>query len=329
MNKKINEKKRAPQNRTLTILEKDRQELLPSIVKSPTCLTGKNPFNSIFNGDYKDYINNLEPASVDMLFLDPPYNLNKSFNGKRFARQKTDDYTNWLEDVIVSILPLLKPTATVYICGDWLTSVSIFAAASKHLCVRNRICWERDKGRGAKSNFKNSSEDIWFCTVSDNYTFNLDAIKHRRRVLAPYSDLKGQPKDWNKSPQGRFRDSHPSNFWSDITIPFWSMPENTDHPTQKSEKLLAKLILASTNQNDFVFDPFTGSGTTLAAAKKLNRRYIGIELDMDYCLLAAKRLKISDTNTAIQGFEDGVFWERNTLALQKSLSKSQKSQKNT
>jgi site-specific DNA-methyltransferase (adenine-specific) len=91
------------------------------------------------------------------------------------------------------------------------------------------------------------------------------------------------------------------------------MAENTDHPTQKSEKLLAKLILASTNPGDFVLDPFLGSGTTSVVAKKLGRRYLGIELDQEYGLLAERRLELAETQPTIQGFTDGVFWERNSL----------------
>lgn len=327
MEKESKTKTRAPHNRTLTLSAADRRELLSEIIESRSDLKSKNPIDNVINGDFKDYLDVLSPACVDMLFLDPPYNLSKNFNGVKFARKDIEEYTLWLEEIIALLMPLLKPTATVYICGDWVTSVSIFQAASKHLIVRNRISWEREKGRGAKTNFKNACEDIWFCTVGDKYTFNVEAVKHRRRVLAPYSDAGGQPKDWQQSSDGRFRDSFPSNFWTDITIPFWSMPENTDHPTQKSEKLLAKLILASTNKNDLILDPFAGSGTTLVAAKKLSRRYIGIELDSDYCLLACKRLIAAGSNNAIQGFEDGVFWERNTLALQKTASPSRKQDK--
>ena len=211
------------------------------------------------------------------------------------------------------LLPLAKPTATVYICGDWLTSASIFTAASARLKVRNRITWEREKGRGAKTNWKNSSEDIWFCTVGDRYTFNVDAVKLRRRVIAPYRNGDGTPKDWAETEHGNFRDTHPSNLWTDITIPFWSMPENTDHPTQKSEKLIAKLILASTNPGDLVLDPFLGSGTSSVVARKLGRDYIGIEAEEEYALLAEKRLSMADESPAIQGYAEGVFWERNTL----------------
>jgi site-specific DNA-methyltransferase (adenine-specific) len=104
--------------------------------------------------------------------------------------------------------------------------------------------------------------------------------------------------------------------WTDLTVPFWSMPENTDHPTQKPEKLLAKIILASSREGDTVFDPFLGSGTTSVVAKKLGRHYIGVESDPDYCCLTEKRLTLAEREQSIQGYVDGVFWERNTLADQ-------------
>jgi site-specific DNA-methyltransferase (adenine-specific) len=120
------------------------------------------------------------------------------------------------------------------------------------------------------------------------------------------------PKDWEESEAGRFRLTHPSNLWTDLTVPFWSMPENTDHPTQKPEKLLAKIILASSHPGEVVLDPFLGSGTTSVVAKKLGRRYIGIEIDEMYCCLAEKRLELAEADNSIQGYADGVFWERNS-----------------
>ena len=95
------------------------------------------------------------------------------------------------------------------------------------------------------------------------------------------------------------------------------MPENTDHPTQKPEKLYAKLILASSKEGDLVFDPFLGSGTSSVVAKKLGRKYCGIELNEEYCLWAEKRLLAAESDKTIQGYCDGVFWERNTLSAQK------------
>jgi site-specific DNA-methyltransferase (adenine-specific) len=187
----------------------------------------------------------------------------------------------------------------------------------KHLHVRNRITWEREKGRGAKANWKNNTEDIWYCTLGEDYYFNVDAVKLKRRVIAPYRSEDGQPKDWEESQNGNYRLTYPSNLWSDITIPFWSMPENTDHPTQKPEKLIAKLVLASSRPNDFVFDPFLGSGTTAVVARKLNRRFCGIELNQEYCCWAVKRLKRAESDKTIQGYTDAVFWERNSLNDQK------------
>ena len=189
----------------------------------------------------------------------------------------------------------------------------VFPVLDKRFHVRNRITWEREKGRGAKSNWKNNSEDIWFCTCSDDYYFNVDSVKLKRRVIAPYRTHDGKPKDWDECKNGNYRLTHPSNLWTDITIPFWSMPENTDHPTQKPEKLVVKLILASSREGDFVFDPFLGSGTTAAVAKKLNRKFSGVEMNREYCCWAEKRLQLAEQDPSIQGYADGVFWERNTL----------------
>jgi site-specific DNA-methyltransferase (adenine-specific) len=277
-------------------------------------------------GDCIDVAARLTPSSVDMLFLDPPYNLNKRFGERSFTKKPVEQYTEWLSGVLEALLPTLKPTGTVYICGDWHTSASIFAVASERLNIRNRITWEREKGRGAKTNWKNSSEDIWFCTVSDSYTFNVADVKVRRKVIAPYRNGDGSPKDWQEGDGGNFRDTHPSNLWTDITIPFWSMPENTDHPTQKSEKFMAKLMLASTNPGDLVFDPFLGSGTTSVVAKKLGRQFIGVELDDEYALLAEKRLEMATSDAGVQGYSGGVFWERNSLnAMNGSAKRTKKS----
>lgn len=309
-------KVRAPRNRTVFVAAEERPALLARLMRDPPTIRAAEPIEGVVFGDCQKWLRVLPLCHVDLLFLDPPYNLNKDFNGRRFSRVSVDDYTVWLSGILALVRPLLKSTASVYICGDWLSSQSIFTAASEHFIIRNRITWEREKGRGAKANWKNASEDVWFCTMSDNYTFNVDAVKVRRRVLAPYTNLDGKPKDWNRTDSGDFRDTHPSNLWTDITVPFWSMPENTDHPTQKSEKLLAKLVLASTNPGGFVLDPFAGSGTTPVVAKKLQRRFLGIELDEDYCLLATKRLAHADSDPRIQGLVDGVFWERNSFSSQ-------------
>jgi site-specific DNA-methyltransferase (adenine-specific) len=315
------EKKRAPRNRTLAANAAEvanlRSRLLPF-----EAVSADNFLNRTILGDCFDVFRKLPPQTVDVLVLDPPYNLDKKFGSKTFSRVSVDEYTGWLRKLFSAIRPLLQPTATIYICGDWLSSISIFTAASEFFVVRNRITWEREKGRGALTNWKNASEDIWFCTMSDRYIFNVDAVKVRRRVIAPYRNSEGDPKDWLETGAGNFRDTHPSNLWTDITIPFWSMPENTDHPTQKSEKFMAKLILASSNHGSFVFDPFLGSGTTSVVAKKLGRDFCGVESEEAYALLAEKRLMLADSDNTIQGYQDRVFWERNTLNLMNGTKNS-------
>lgn len=257
----------------------------------------------------------LPPKSVDLIIADPPYNLTKSFNGTTFTRKKAADYENYTRQWLRAVQPLLKDNGSIYVCCDWETSLIIGPILSEFFHVRNRITWQREKGRGAMANWKNAMEDIWFATNSNNYVFHLDAVKIRKKVIAPYR-IDGKPKDWNETEQGNFRDTCPSNFWDDITIPFWSMAENTAHPTQKPEKLIAKIILASSSENDVVFDPFLGSGTTSVVAKKLNRHYIGVELEAQYCVWAEQRLEMAEHNAKIQGYANGVFWARNSLPEQ-------------
>ncbi len=303
---KVAAKKRAPRNRTTTVTAAEAKRLRRKI--SGGDYTG---IDSLICGDAFEVLPRLGAGTFDLLFADPPYNLTKKFGKENFKLTDHDSYEKWLASWIELCIPLLTPDASIYICGDWRSSAAIQRAGAKYFNLQNRITWEREKGRGAKRNWKNAAEDIWFFTVSDEFTFNLDAVKQRRRVIAPYKE-NGKPKDWDDTAAGKFRDTHPSNIWTDITVPFWSMPENTDHPTQKPEKLLAKIILASTNSGDRILDPFAGSGTTAVVAKKLGRHFTAIESDEDYCLLAAKRLELAGKDSSIQGFDDGVFWERNS-----------------
>ena len=304
-------KKRAPRNRTLTLSADDYKRLRPSLSYLSAATDPGELRNRVIHQDLMEAIQHMPEQSIDLLFLDPPYNLTKTFGSKKFASRSTEAYIEYLESWLPQLLPLLKPTASVYLCGDWKSSAALQIVLERHLIVRNRITWEREKGRGAKTNWKNNIEDIYFATVSEDYVFNVEDVKLKRRVIAPYKQ-NGKPKDWNETAAGNFRLTHPSNIWTDLTVPFWSMPENTDHPTQKPEKLLAKIILASTQPGQVVLDPFAGSGTTAVAAKKLGRDFIAIEREEEYCLMTARRLELVDSAPDIQGYANGVFWERNS-----------------
>lgn len=308
-----NLKKRAPRNRTIILSENEREKYRKRLIKINKPVSIDEILNKTIHQDIFEVLDYLPDKFIDLVFVDPPYNLNKTFNLTTFKEMESEKYERWLDSWVSKMLRLLKPTASIYICGDWKSSGAIFNVAKKYFDIQNRITFEREKGRGAKTNWKNCSEDVWFCTMSKKYHFDVDSVKMKRKVLAPYRDESGQAKDWHEDKNGKYRVTHPSNIWTDITIPFWSMPENTDHPTQKPEKLVAKIILASSKPNAIVFDPFLGSGTTSVVAKKLGRNFVGIEIDEMYACLAEKRLEMAELDKSIQGYSDGVFWERNTL----------------
>lgn len=315
------EKIRAGRNRTLVLTDEDKTKLREKLITDKTNLLSHKfeYLDKTINADLLTALPLLPDEFADLIIIDPPYNLTKNFGGKVFNERKDSAYEEYLETWFSSVCKKLKSNGSLYLCGDWKCTAALQRVMEKELTVLNRITWQREKGRGAKANWKNGMEDIWFGVKDpDNYYFNLDAVKIKRRVIAPYREggKGGKPKDWEESEEGNFRLTCPSNFWDDISVPFWSMPENTDHPTQKPEKLYAKLILASSKPGDLVFDPFLGSGTASVVAKKLGRHWCGIELCEEYCLLAEKRLELAESNPSIQGYSGGVFWERNTSSLQ-------------
>ncbi len=319
------QKQRAPRNHTLTIDTDERQDLRCSLLTPADLSAGSEWRDRVLCCDMMEALPLLPDGFADLIIIDPPYNLSRRFGTTRFARTTEKNYEEYLRNWLPKVCKKLKADGSLYLCGDWHCTSAMQRVLSEHLTIINRITWQREKGRGAKANWKNSMEDIWFAVKDpDNYHFDLDAVKIRRCVKAPYKNDEGQPKDWTITDNGKFRDTCPGNFWDDISVPFWSMPENTDHPTQKPEKLYAKLILASSKEGDIVFDPFLGSGTSAVVAKKLNRQFVGIELEEEYCLLSQKRLNIADTDTGIQGYHDGVFWERNTNPH--AITKSKKNQ---
>lgn len=311
-----NQETRAPRNRTLRVSDTEAETLRP-LISSLDILASGFRDDMIVNADLFDCLDLIPDGYFDLIIIDPPYNLNKDFNGRKFNAMKADDYDAFLRSWFYKVCDKLSDCGSLYMCGDWKCSSAMQRVVSERLSVINRISWQREKGRGASANWKNGMEDIWFAVKNPKrYFFNVDAVKMRRRVLAPYRSG-GKPKDWEETSEGNFRLTYPSNFWDDISIPFWSMPENTDHPTQKPEKLIAKLILASSRPGDKVFDPFLGSGTTAVVARKLGRRFFGVEINSEYCLWAAKRLALAASEPTIQGYADGVFWERNTLNEQR------------
>ena len=302
---------KAPRNKTLELNRAQTHTYAAQALKLKRQASLPEVLNQIIWQDAFKAIDLLPDNAVDLMIVDPPYNLTKNFGKSVFKEMGLNSYKEWLDSWLSKTVRLLKDNASIYICADWKTSIAIPEVAGKYFLLQNRISWEREKGRGAANNWKNCLEDIWFFTKGKDYTFNLDNVKIQRKVIAPYRDKSGLPKDWVQNDDERYRLTAPSNIWTDISIPFWSMPENTPHPTQKPEKLIAKLILASSNEGDVVFDPFVGSGTTAVTAKKLRRNFIGIEKEQEYVALALKRLELAEEFPEIQGYENGIFRARN------------------
>lgn len=314
---------KASRNKTIDFDLNVGKEYLKKCIRVNNKVKINEVINKTIIGDIFNVLKYLPKNSVDLVVSDPPYNLDKDFNGNKFKKTSNNEYIEYTKKWIELVEPLIKDTGSIYVCCDWKCSGAIETVLKEYFIIQNRITWQREKGRGALKNWKNGMEDIWFATKSKEYTFNIDDVKIRRKVIAPYK-VDGKPKDWEETKDGNFRNTHPSNFWDDISIPYWSMPENTAHPTQKPEKLIAKLILASSNKSDIIFDPFLGSGTTSVVAKKLERNYIGIEQNEQYCAWAEKRIKDAEIDNRIQGYASGIFWERNSINLQKNYSNKEK-----
>ncbi len=303
---------KAPRNRTIELTDKQTSDFVKKSIKLTKKADATELANKVIWQDSFKALPLIPDKCVDLVIVDPPYNLTKVFSRQQFKQMEFKEYQKWLDKWLKHVARILKDDGSIYICSDWKTSLAIPQVAQKYFILQNRISWEREKGRGALNNWKNCLEDIWFFTKSEKYTFNLDNVKILRPVIAPYRDTKGKPKDWQENEEGnKYRLTHPSNVWTDISIPFWSMPENTPHPTQKPEKLIAKLILASSNAQDLVFDPFLGSGTTAVTAKKLNRKYLGIEREKEYVAYSEYRLEKAETDKSIQGYENNIFKLRN------------------
>ena len=212
MSDKANEKKRAPRNRTLTCSGEEVERLKGQLLEFEASASLSQIRDRIIHGDTFETLSHLPAGFVDLLIVDPPYNLSKNYHGHLFKEKEKDAYAQWFRGFLSIVKPLLKQEATVYVCSDWKTTLVIAPILEEEFFVRNRITWEREKGRGAKTNWKNNTEDIWFCTQGKEYFFDVDAVKLKRKVIAPYR-VDGKPKDWDEGEAGNYRLTHPSNIW--------------------------------------------------------------------------------------------------------------------
>lgn len=247
----------------------------------------------------------IKEKTVDLFFVDPPY----FTTAIEWDRQwkNNEEYYAWCGQWIANMHAQLKDTGSAYVCCQWQHSGAYQTMLTQAgFNILNRITWKRDKGRGSNSNWKQMHEDIWFVSKSKKYTFNIDQVKVLKKVIAPYKDADGNPKDWwiDETTGEKVRLTHPGNLWETFSIPFWSSkevrsyaktkrtPDNVfeKHNTQKPKELVRRCITASSNEGDLVVDYFGGSGTTLISAKELNRNCIVFEQNPTYCEIIKTRL---------------------------------------
>lgn len=271
-----------------------------------------------YNESLENSIKYINDGSVDLFFLDPPYFISgksKKINLETGDRGDWDcqwnsieEYTIWTDSYLKLAHKQLKDDGSVYVCISWQNSHIIHTLLEKNgFTILNRITWKRDKGRGAKTNWKSMHEDIFFAVKNKKkYTFNIDDVKVTKKVIAPYKNEDGTPKDWWVNENGeKVRLTYPGNLWDEFCVPYWSMlevksyaktkktPNNflTKHNTQKPKDLVKKIIMASSNKGDLVVDYFSGSGTTAIAAEELERNSIVFDVNIICIEMLKERIK--------------------------------------
>ncbi|MBR1911230.1 MAG: site-specific DNA-methyltransferase, partial [Treponema sp.] len=183
----MEKKQCAGNNRTLTLTNEEIEPLRQKLLTENNITANTDVVNKTLNGDILSMLKYVPDEFADLIIIDPPYNLSKNFNGMKFNSRSDDSYDEYLATWFPEVCKKLKPNGSLYMCGDWKCTSSLQRAIEKELTIINRITWQREKGRGAKSNWKNGMEDIWFAVKNPNdYYFDVEAVMMKRKVIAPY-----------------------------------------------------------------------------------------------------------------------------------------------
>ena len=245
---------------------------------------------AIFHGDSRHVLQEIADESVDLIFADPPYNIGKQFGTFKDSWDSDKDYAAWCYQWLALCLKKLKPSGSLYVMTSTQAMPYLDLWLRERVSILSRIVWQYDSsGVQAKKYFGSLYEPILFCVKDPkNYTFNAsdveveaktgakrNLIDYRKEIPTPYKTTKVPGNTWYL-PRVRYR-----------------MPEYEEHPSQKPEALLERIVKASSNPGDMVLDPFAGTFTTCAVAQRLGRQTIGIEAQADYIKIGLRRLNIS------------------------------------
>ena len=273
----------------------------------------------LINGEAIEVLQNEIPDdSVDLIFVDPPYNIGKDFNGLKDKWDSDEAYITWCHQWLDLCIKKLKPTGSFYV----MTSTQFMPYFDLYLrdkiTILSRIVWSYDSsGVQAKKFYGSMYEPILFCVKSKNkYTFNTDAV-----MVEAKTGAKRKLIDYRKNPPQPYNTKKVvGNVWEFARVRY-RMPEYENHPTQKPIELLQRIIEASTNKGDLVLDPFSGSFTTSYVAKSLERKSIGIEINNDFFQIGLRRVGVAETYNGVnlvrepKSFEIKNKGENRTLNL--------------
>ena len=254
--------------------------------------------NQISHGDCLNVLENLPDGCVDLAFADPPFNIGVQYDVYNDRKRKAA-YLAWTEDWLAAVGRVLSPTGSFFVAiGDEYAAEMKVRLDALGLTMRNWIIWHYTFGVHCKKKFTRSHAHIFYFVVDPKqFTFEGDTVRVPSARQTTYADRRANPlgrlpdDTWVLRPQedgNCFRPTEDTWYHSRVCGTFH---ERTGHPCQMPEGVLERIIRVASRPGDFVLDPFAGSGTTLAVAKRLGRRWLGIELSEEYALRARERLE--------------------------------------
>lgn len=268
----------------------------------------EHPKGKLFLGDCVVMMKGLDNESIDLVFADPPYNINKA-DWDRFDSQ--EKYIDWSVTWIKETARILKPTGSLYVCGFSEILADIKFPVAKLFDNCRWIVWHYKNKASLANDWGRSHESILHFRKSKKFKLNIDDVRipysehtlkyptHPQALTSQYGN--GKQHLWEPNPNG----AKPKDVL-EIPTTCNGMHEKTPHPTQKPEELLRKIILSSSNRDDLIFDPFLGSGTTAVCAEQLKRRWLGCEISPEHLDWAINRIELVE-NWSIEQWKNYDF----------------------
>jgi len=278
-----------------------------------------HPNGVLYLADSIAWLKSLKPASVDLIFADPPYNIGKA-DWDQFASH--DAYIEWSLRWIELCARVLKPHGSLYVCGFSEVLADLRRGAARHFASCKWLIWFYKNKANLRKDWGRSHESILHYRKSKGFVFNVDDVRipygnhtlkypvHPQAQSSQYANGKPKKHHWEPHPDG----AKPKDVF-EIPVTSNGMEEKTPHPTQKPEELLRKIILASSNEGDLVIDPFAGSGTTLVCAEQLKRRWMGCDNNAEYCSWAVIRFE----QLKQRSIKEWIKFDRTTASRRESI----------